>query len=270
LIRCLTAILALLAALPAEAQTLRLDGKFVQGGYAEGVAAPEAGVVFDGRPVPVSKDGRFVIGFAHDAKPAAKLIVAWPDGREELRQLEIGRRVYKEQRIDGLPKRKVTPEKRDMKRINAESALLKKARARGTPDWFATGAFAWPLKGRISGVYGSRRILNGEPRAPHLGVDIAAPTGTPVHAASDGVVSLTHPGMFFTGKTVMIDHGLGLSSIYIHMSAIAVKDGQRVRKGQLIGKVGKTGRATGPHLHWGMAWFNIRLDPALFVGAMAR
>jgi murein DD-endopeptidase MepM/ murein hydrolase activator NlpD len=266
LIRFITAVLVLLFALPVSA--FELDGRFVQGGYAVGVAAPGAKVTFEGRPLPVSQDGRFVIGFAHDAKPAAKLIIDWPDGRQELRQLEIGKRVYKVQRIDGLPKRKVTPEARDMKRIGAESALLKTARARGTPDWFATGAFAWPAKGRISGVYGSRRILNGEPRTPHLGLDIAAPTGTPVHATADGVVSLTHPDMFFTGKTVMIDHGLGLSSIYIHMSRIAVKDGQRVKQGQLIGRIGTTGRSTGPHLHWGMAWFSVRLDPALFVGKM--
>ena len=247
---------------------LELDGKFVQGGYAVGKAAPGAGVVFNGRTLPVSSEGRFVIGFAHDAKPAAKLVVYWPDGREELRQFEIGKRVYKTQRIDGLPKRKVTPEARDMKRIGAEAELLKTARARGTPDWFVSGAFAWPAKGRISGVYGSRRILNGEPRSPHLGLDIAAPTGTSVHATADGVVSLTHPDMFFTGKTVMIDHGLGLSSIYIHMSKIAVADGQTVKKGQLIGRIGTTGRSTGPHLHWGMAWFRMRLDPALFVGKM--
>jgi murein DD-endopeptidase MepM/ murein hydrolase activator NlpD len=264
------AILILALAAPTAAQPLALDGNFVQGGLAQGRAAPGAGVVFEGRPLPVTRDGRFLIGFAHDAARAAKLIVAWPDGREELRQLEIGQRRYKVQRIDGLPKRKVTPEPRDLARIEADAALLKSARARATPDALSAGRFVWPARGSVSGVYGSRRILNGETRAPHLGLDIAAPVGTPVVAAADGVVSLVHPDMFFTGRTVMIDHGLGLSSIYIHMSAILVKDGERVTKGQAVGRIGATGRATGPHLHWGVAWFDVRLDPALLVGPMPK
>ena len=122
------------------------------------------------------------------------------------------------------------------------------------------------MTGRISGVYGSQRVLNGQPRRPHFGVDIAAPKGTPVAAMADGTVALVHQDMFYTGKTVMLDHGLGLTSVYIHMDAITVDQGAKVRKGQQIGTVGQTGRATGPHLHWGVAWFGTQLDPALLVG----
>ena len=263
------ALAVLLAAAPAEAAwELALEGQLVQGGLARGMAAPGATVTFEGRQVPVAPDGGFVIGFGRDSGPAARLVVTWPDGKEELRQLEIGGRAWKVQRIDGLPSRKVTPSPEDLQRIAAESELLQRARARATPRRYDAGTFLWPAAGRISGVYGSQRILNGEPRQPHLGVDIAAPAGTPVVAAAEGVVSLTHPDMFFTGKTVVIDHGLGLGSIYVHMSEILVKDGERVRRGQRIGRIGRSGRATGPHLHWGVHWFDVRLDPALLAGPM--
>ena len=139
-------------------------------------------------------------------------------------------------------------------------------RTRTTLETFFDAGFIWPVEGRISGVFGSQRILNGKPRRPHNGVDIAAPTGTPVKAMGDGIVALVHQDMFFTGKTVMIDHGLGLNSVYIHMNAITVRDGEFVTKGTQIGTVGQTGRATGPHLHWGVSWFKTHLDPALLVG----
>lgn len=266
----LAAVLVLAAAPADAAWKLGLDGRFVQGGLARGKAAAGATVIFEGRQVPVDRDGDFIIGFGRDAGPAVKLVVTWPDGKEELRQLEIGQRVYKVQRVEGLPPREVTPGPEDLKRIAADAALLEQARARATPERLQTGPFIWPALGRISGVYGSQRILNGEARQPHLGIDIAAPAGTQVVAAADGVVSLTHPDMFFTGKTVMIDHGLGLGSIYVHMSAILVKDGERVRQGQPIGRIGRTGRATGPHLHWGVYWFDVRLDPELLSGPMPK
>ena len=136
------------------------------------------------------------------------------------------------------------------------------------PFFFQSG-FIWPVKGRLSGVYGSQRILNGKPRRPHLGVDIVIPTGTPIVATADGIIRIAHSGMFFTGKTVAIDHGHGLVSIYAHMSEVSVENGQRVRKGAPIGKVGATGRVTGAHLHWGMSLFKTRLDPLLFVGPMS-
>jgi len=148
-----------------------------------------------------------------------------------------------------------------LERIAKENRLIRKARDEsGLTPWFETG-FVMPAEGRISGIFGSQRILNGEPRNPHNGLDIAAPTGTPIIAAADGVVSLIHEDMYFSGKTVMIDHGLGLESVYIHMSKIHVTDGQQVRQGELIGEIGSTGRSTGPHLHWGVSWYSTRLDP---------
>jgi len=146
--------------------------------------------------------------------------------------------------------------------------MLDAARGRDTATRGFTEQMAWPVIGPISGIFGSQRILNGEPRRPHRGVDVAAPAGRPVAAMADGVVSLAVPAMYFTGDTVMIDHGHGLHSIYAHLSAIEVAVGQSVRRGDTLGKVGATGRATGPHLHWGVFWFERALDPALLVGPM--
>jgi murein DD-endopeptidase MepM/ murein hydrolase activator NlpD len=253
-----------------QAIALELKGPFTQGALITGKVSPGSSVLLDGVSLSTLPDGSFVFGLARDAKPKALLSVQGKDGNVAQRTLKIRKRNYKIQRIDGLPKRKVSPKKRDYKRIAREQKLLNVARYRITRVVDFKNGFVWPARGRISGVYGSQRILNGKPRAPHLGVDIAAPSGAPVIAASGGVVSLTHKGMFFTGKTIQIDHGLGVGTIYIHLSNILVKEGQRVRKGELIGRVGKTGRATGPHLHWGLTWKTMRLDPSLLVGPMPK
>ena len=260
----------MLCAAPAFAAELTLDRAARQGGLVLGQAAPGAVVALDGKRVLVGADGSFALGFSRDAGPGATLSVRWPDGRTETRTLSVAKRKWRVQRIDGLPRRKVTPREEDLKRIRADSAAIRAVRDRPTPQpWYRNG-FVWPVRGRISGVYGSQRVLNGKPRRPHLGLDIAAPAGTPVAAAADGVVALAHPDMFFTGKTVLIDHGLGVGTSYSHMSAIAVRPGQRVTKGQVIGRIGKTGRATGPHLHWGLTWYRVQLDPAQVVGPMEK
>lgn len=244
-----------------------LTGDPVQGGLMQGRAAPGSRVTLDGAKLPVTPDGDFLIGFGRDAAKSALLTVRPPGGAVAQRRITVRQRKYNIQRIDGLPEKKVSPGKRDMVRIVAEFRLLRAARQHvSLKSWFR-GGFVWPAQGRISGIYGSQRFLNGKPRRPHLGVDVAAPIGAPVVATADGVVTVVHQDMFFTGKTVYIDHGLGLGSIYAHMSAIEVKQRQRVRKGQLIGRIGETGRVTGPHLHWGMTWREIRLDPALLVDA---
>lgn len=263
-------LLAVALLVGGQASALELKGPFTQGALITGKASPGSTVLLDGIPLSTLPDGRFVFGLPRDAKPRALLSVRDKDGGVTQRTLKIRKRDYRIQRIDGLPKRKVTPKKRDYKRIARERNLLNAARHRVTQIADFKSGFMWPARGRISGVYGSQRILNGKPRAPHLGVDIAAPTGSPVFAASDGVVSLTHEGMFFTGKTVQIDHGLGVGTIYIHLSKVLVKEGQRVSKGALIGRIGKTGRATGPHLHWGLTWKTMRLDPSLLVGPMPK
>ncbi|MBT5051388.1 MAG: M23 family metallopeptidase [Rhodospirillaceae bacterium] len=254
---------------PAMAQ-ITLSGEAIQGGLLQGRAPAGSTATFQGKKIAIAPNGTFALGFDRDAKPSASLSVRTADGKVITRQIAVKQRKYKIQRIDGLPGRKVSPKKRDMKRIIAENKLLVAARRRLSLEALFENGFIWPAKGRISGTYGSQRILNGKPRRPHLGLDIAAPTGTPVAAAADGVVALTHEDMFFTGKTVLIDHGLEVGTTYIHMSAIKVKNGQRVRRGQLIGHIGKTGRSTGPHLHWGLTWRGVRLDPATVVGPMPK
>jgi murein DD-endopeptidase MepM/ murein hydrolase activator NlpD len=224
--------------------------------------------VADGRELRVSAAGRFVFGFGRDARSPAELVVRHPDGQEDRRTLDVATRTYQVQRIDGLPPREVTPSEQDLARIQADAKLIEAAKARDSDGLGFTQEIAWPALGRISGIYGSQRILNGEPRAPHRGIDVAAPAGTPVQAMASGVVSLAEPDLYFTGGTVMIDHGHGLHSIYAHMQNVLVEVGQGVAQGAPVGKVGATGRATGPHLHWGIYWFDDALDPALLVGPM--
>jgi murein DD-endopeptidase MepM/ murein hydrolase activator NlpD len=266
----LACVIWLLAAGSAAAANLTLSGEPIQGGLVQGRTAPGAAVTLDGSKVAVAKSGLFVLGFGRDARPTAVLVVRLPGGDVDTRQLAVKQRKYKIQRIDGLPGRKVSPNKKDLKRIAAERKQLRAARRVMTRTPRFANGFRWPVTGRLSGIYGSQRVLNGKPRRPHFGVDIAAPKGTPVVAASDGRVVLVHQDMFFTGKTVLIDHGLGVGTIYIHMDAIEVKKGALVRRGQRIGRIGMTGRATGPHLHWGLTWRGLSLDPALMVGPMPK
>ena len=266
MIRAAALTLTILAAAPALA--LDLAGRLVQGGLVTGRTAPGATVALDGRMLRVSEDGRFVFGLGRDAAPSVRLTIVRPDGRRRVHALRVAKRRYDVQRIDGLAPRKVTPNAQDMRRIRAESARIRAARARDTAaTWFASG-FAWPVKGVVTGVYGSRRILNGEPRRPHLGIDIAAPEGTPVAAAAPGVVSLAEADLFFNGGTVIIDHGHGVSSVYSHLAAVEAARGDRVARGARIGTVGATGRATGPHLDWRVQHFATPVDPAPLAGPM--
>ena len=214
--------------------------------------------------------GLFVVGFSRDEKTEVALEVQYPSGRIEHHPVTIQARTYTIQRIDGLPKRKVSPSKEDLERIYADIALVKTARKTDDPRTDFTQAFIWPVIGRISGVYGSQRILNGKPRRPHFGVDIAAPTGTPVKAPAGGRVTMAHADMFYSGGTLIVDHGHGISTVYMHLHKILVKQGQTVEQGDIIAQVGATGRVTGPHLHWGMNWFETRLDPSLLVPPMPK
>jgi murein DD-endopeptidase MepM/ murein hydrolase activator NlpD len=247
---------------------LELAGEIVQGGLVRGQVAPDRRVWLDGRSLRVTADGWFVFGLGRDAPASAELLVRAATGEERRHILQIAPRTYRIQRIDGLPPRKVTPSEADLAKIRADARLLDAARGRDTAARDFIDQMAWPVIGPISGVYGSQRILNGEPRAPHRGVDVAAPTGTPVGAMGRGVVSLAETDMYFTGGTVMLDHGHGLHSIYVHLDEVGVTVGQQLRRGQTLGTVGATGRATGPHLHWGVYWFDRAVDPALLVGTM--
>jgi murein DD-endopeptidase MepM/ murein hydrolase activator NlpD len=257
--------LALLAATAAPAQALELSGSFTQGGLVVGRAKAGAEVLLDGRPVRVGNGGEFVIGFGREAKPDATLEVRHAGGRRETRRLAIAQRRYDVQRIDGLPPAQVTPPAEALPRIREEGARIAAARATDTPQaWFMSG-WIWPAEGPVSGVYGSQRILNGESRQPHYGLDIAGPPGTPVVASTDGKVLLAEADLYFTGGTVVIDHGFGLTGVYSHLQRVDVVPGQMLRQGQVLGALGATGRVSGPHLDWRLNWFDQRLDPALLL-----
>jgi len=266
--RALAFLLVLFAGLSHANAETSLDGNLTQGGLVIGHADPGSTVALDGRDVRVDADGLFVIGFHRDAAATAELTVTGPDGKAERRTLAIAPREWNIQRIDGLPKTMVTPPPEVLERIRRENAEIAALRKIDRPESLFRSGFAWPAIGRISGVYGSQRILNGEPKWPHYGVDIAAPVGTPVKAPADGIVVLAEKDLYYTGGTVILDHGHGLSSAFLHMSAITVKVGDRLRQGDMLGKIGATGRATGPHLDWRMNWFEERIDPQLLVPPM--
>jgi murein DD-endopeptidase MepM/ murein hydrolase activator NlpD len=244
------------------------DGSLTQGGLVFGTTEPGSKVAFEGRKRRLLPDGRFLIGFGRDAKPKAEVDITTPDGHRQVHKLTIEQREWQIERIEGLPPKMVTPSAEDLKRIEAERVLIRKARARETPEALFDSGFAWPAVARISGVYGSQRILNGEARAPHLGVDVAAVRGTPTKAPADGIVSLAEPDLYFTGGTTILDHGYGLASIFAHQEKVLVKVGDRLKQGDIVGHVGATGRATGPHLHWGVYLFSTALDPQLLVPPM--
>jgi murein DD-endopeptidase MepM/ murein hydrolase activator NlpD len=268
LLLCLVAAAAIWVEPGRASEAIELSGEPIQGGLVFGKAPPGSKVTLDGRSVRVAADGRFIFGFARDQKPEAVLVVATPDGARETRRLTVTKREYKIQRIDGLPPSQVTPSPEELERIKRERAKVQTAKATDSPATWFTETFIWPAHGIISGVYGSQRILNGEPRAPHVGVDIAAPVGTPVAAPASGRVVLAEPDLFFTGGTIILDHGHGLTTTYAHLSAVEVSVGQEVKQGQQIGRIGATGRVTGPHLHWAMDWFDRPLDAARMVGPM--
>lgn len=253
-----------------EPQHFTLEGSFAQGGLLFGQTEIGADVKLDGEDVMVDNDGRFVIGFGRDSALTALLLVTLPDGAVERRTIEIEDRDFPVQRIDGLDQSKVSGFTEEQLAKIAVDRELKKAARQQTQelaDWSV--GFDWPVAGRISGVFGSQRILNGEPKNPHSGLDIAAPTGTPIHAPAPGIVRLAEDDMYFEGGLVLLDHGHWLESAFLHMSRIDVAPGQRVEKGDVIGAVGATGRVTGPHLHWSMKWMGRLVDPQLTLDPMS-
>jgi len=247
---------------------LELEGPMTQGGLVYGRAAPDARVRFDGDPVRLSPRGVFLIGFGRDAPRHEKLVVELPDGERVTRTLDIKRRQYRIQRINGLKPSQVTPPKSAWPKIRHDIAIVKKARTRDDPRTDFLDDFRWPVTGPITGVYGSQRVYNGKPRSPHYGIDIAVPAGSIVHAPAGGIVTLAQPDMYFSGGTVIVDHGHGLSSCLLHMRKLFVKVGDHVAEGDPIGEVGTRGRSTGPHVHWGVNLFSRRIDPRFLVGPM--
>lgn len=272
---CSGMLLALAAVLPAaaadaDAATMpvrgpQFTGHWQQGGVLVGRVAPGSALRFGGRAVGVAPDGHFVLGLAYDAAPAAELHVTDPSGAVHRHEYSVQPRVYDVQKIGGLPKAMVEPPATVLERIAGDARQVTAAREFDTPIGDFAGDFIWPVTAQVTGVYGSSRILNGVPRQPHFGIDLAAPEGAPVRAAAGGVVRMAQRDLYYTGGTIILDHGHGLNTTYLHLSKLAVKEGQEVKRGAVIGNVGKTGRATGPHLCWRANWFDVRVDPSLLL-----
>lgn len=247
------------------------QGQLQQGGLVWAQVAPGSQVLVDGEPLDVLEDGTVFAGFGRDAAATAEVVLRGDKACRET--LSIAAREYRIQRVDGVPQQTVTPPPEVLERIARERKLVTAAKARylTRPDLLvaALAGFQWPVKGPISGVYGSQRIYNGKPGNPHYGVDVAVPTGTAVRAPSSGVVTLAEPDLFYSGGTIILDHGYRLSSSFLHLSKVSVAVGDEVKAGQVIGEVGATGRATGPHLDWRMSWRSERIDPQFLVPPMA-
>ncbi len=258
----------------AIAQDIELYGEWIQGGVIRGeiIDASVSKLRLNDKKIDVLQEGSqrfFIFGFGRDAKLKQKL--SYQKNNQLFSKIyKLTKRDYKIQRINGLPKSKVSVDEKHLDRIYKEYALSKKARAVLSQHNGFNQVFSPPLYGIITGVYGSQRILNGKPRRPHFGIDVAAATGTPVYAPASGIVTLTHDNMFFSGGTLIVDHGLGLSSTFIHLHKILVKNGQEVKQGQIIAEVGATGRVTGAHLDWRMNWFDQRVDPTLILSPEIR
>ncbi|TJY56603.1 M23 family metallopeptidase [Sinimarinibacterium sp. CAU 1509] len=248
--------------------SLQMAGQWTQGGVIVGQAMPGTAVWLDGKALRLTDDGRFVLGLDRDAPASVELKVQLPGAAPTILKQAVSPRDYQIQRIDGLPQNMVSPPAKVLQRIREDQKLVAAARARDTDIDAFSEAFLWPCQGRISGVFGSQRILNGQPKQPHYGVDVAVPVGTKVYAPAGGIVSLAHPDMYYTGATLMIDHGHGLSSALLHLSKLLVSVGQEVKQGDLIALSGVSGRATGPHLDWRVNWFDARVDAALLVPPM--
>ncbi|WP_062060707.1 M23 family metallopeptidase [Cellvibrio sp. OA-2007] len=250
------------------ASALELKGDWQQGGVIVGKVPQGTLVEYRGKKLQISPAGEFVIGLGRDAARHAKIITISSDGLRQEHEFAVKQRTYNIQKVTGVPQRTVDPDPAQVERAKREAQMSADARKGDLPLTFFAQKFIWPLIGPISGVYGSQRFYNGVPNSPHYGVDIAKPVGTLVKAPAGGVVTLVHPDMFFSGGTLIIDHGHGLSSTFIHLSEVLVKKGDAITQGQIIAKVGKTGRATGPHLDWRMNWFEERVDPQLLVEPM--
>ena len=241
-----------------------LEGNFIQGGLVKGKIDSNISVRFKERLLRKTSKGFFVIGFGRDHPKIANLSIKINQNWIS-KTLNIKKRIYKTQMINGLEKKMVTPPKSFYDRIIRENKAIKNIRNLDSDIDFIFKEFNWPAKGIISGVFGSQRILNGKPKRPHYGIDIAAKKGTSVLAPIESIVRMAEKDLYYTGGTIMLDHGHGVTSVYSHLSLINVNVGDKVKKGQKIGEIGSTGRSTGPHLDWRINWFLQRLDPALLV-----
>ena len=237
-------------------------GTWVQGGLITGRAEPGERVYFNGRELSQSGSGDFAFGLGRDA-PKRVAVEISADGAVQTLTFDVEQRDYIIQRIEGVQQKHVTPPKALTDRIQREARAVRKARERNDVRTDFLSAFIWPANGPVTGVYGSQRFYNGTPKSPHYGIDIAGPKGTPVVAPAAGVVTFANDDLYYSGGTLIVDHGLGISSTFIHLSKIEVAVGESVKQGDLIARIGSTGRSTGPHLDWRMNWFDERIDPQL-------
>ena len=256
-----TILLLLIIFISSSAFAIDFEGKFIQGHFIIGKTEPKSKIWIDKKPVKVSSEGFFVFGIDRDRKYDV-IITKMNEGKKEKIVKKIQKREYKIQRIDGLPEKKVTPPKEFYDRIKRENKIISDARSIDSNLTFFKNKFIPPLdKAIITGVYGSQRILNGKPKWPHYGIDFAAKEGTKIKAMLDGTATMVEADLFYTGGTLIFDHGHGISTLYMHMQKIYVKKGQKVKQGEIIGTVGSTGRSTGAHLDVRLNWFGTRLDP---------
>jgi len=242
------------------ARAVTLDLPPAQGALLRGQAAPGTRLALDGRALRVGPDGRFAFGFGRDHGTSAALAITHPGGRAETQSLSVARRQWDVQAISGLPPAMVAPDEAALRRITAERERLGSARAADSALPYFAEPLAWPARGRISGIFGSQRVLNGQPRQPHYGLDVAAPVGTPITASLAGRVTLSGD-FFFFGQLLVIDHGHGVNTLYAHLSERLVAEGAEVSRGQRVALMGATGRVTGPHLHFSLSWYQVWLDP---------
>ena len=246
--------------LTTQLNAVEFKGKFLQGHYIIGLTDPSAKIIVDKKEVRVSKDGYFVFGIDRDRK--LDLIITKIQNEKKIKIIKkVFKRKYNIQRIDGLEESKVTPPESVYKRIKEENNKIGKARAINSDLPFFKDQFIMPVKGIISGVYGSQRILNGKPKWPHYGIDIAAKKGTLIKSSASGTVTMAEDDLYYTGGTIIMDHGHGISTIYSHLENVMVSVGDLINQGDIIGSVGSTGRSTGPHLDFRVNWFQTRLDP---------
>lgn len=255
------------SATTARSVEVELPSSASQGALVIGRTRPGATVEVDGRGLRVSPDGLFAFGIPRDATGIRLVQVSAEGAATVEHRIAISARDWPVERVDGVPPSTVDPPPAIAARIRAEQARVSAARQRDDARTDFAVPFLRPVEGRISGRFGNQRIYNGTPGAPHSGMDIAAASGTPVRAPAAGVVTFADPGLYLTGGTLVLDHGHGVSSNFLHLSRIHVRVGDRVARGQPIAAVGATGRATGPHLHWGMNWFDVRIDPQLVLDA---
>ena len=239
---------------------IEFKGKFIQGHFIIGQTDPNSKIIIDKKEIKVSKEGFFVFGIDRDRKFDI-LITKTSNGKKEKIVKKVFKRKYKIQKIDGLPESKVTPPEEVYKRIKKENNAIGEARAINSDLTYFKNKFIMPLDGIITGVYGSQRILNGKPKWPHYGIDIAAKQGTHIKSSADGIVTMAEDDLYYTGGTVIMDHGHGISTIYSHLENVLVSVGDKINQGDIIGTVGSTGRSTGPHLDFRVNWFQTRLDP---------